>query len=135
MEAGVDPLNHMEDDLHIPHLQIEYPYSYDVPHFGSTLYVHHFEPRPMPSFTEPPHFEQPPYFEQPPHVKHLMHYSPFSNPHYSPPLEEPSLHEFQTDFHALRDDLHEMRYDITRLLGTFEESSILYGAQFSSLHH
>ena len=90
---------------------------------------HQSEPPLMPSFIEPPHFEQSPYFE------HTRHYSPFPNPHYSSPPKHPSLHKLHVGFHALREDLHGMRDDITGLHMMFEESSNLYGAQFSSLYH
>ena len=54
MEAGVDPPNQIEDDLHIPPLQTEYPPTYGEPHFST---AHPSKPPPMPSHTSPPHFE------------------------------------------------------------------------------
>ena len=113
MEVGVDPLDHMEDDLHIPPLQTEYPPSYDAPHFDSTTYQS--EPPSMPSYTQPPHYEQSPYYEQPPAFEQPQAYSPFPDPHYTPPPEQPSLHELQDVFHALREDIHGMREDIIGL--------------------
>ena len=40
MEGGGDPPIHMEDDLHIPPLQIEYPPFLDAPHVGSISSTH-----------------------------------------------------------------------------------------------
>ena len=108
MEVGVDPLDQMEDDLHIPPLQTEYPPSNDKPRFST---AHPSKSPPMPSYTQLPHFEQP------------RHYSPFPDPHYTPPPEHPSIHELQAKFHALCMDIHEMRDDITSLRGLVDESS------------
>ena len=119
MEARVYPPNQMEDDLHIPHLQTEYPPSYE-PHFSTT---YPSEPPPMPSYTQPPHFEQPQY------------YLPFPDPHYTPPHEQPSLHELQDKFHALCMDIHDMRDDITSLSGLLDESSDMQSTQIISRHH
>ena len=120
MEARVDPPNQMEDDLHILILQTKYPPTYSEPHFSTT---HPSEPSLMPSHTQPPHFKQPKY------------YSPFPDPHYTPPPEQPSLHELQAEFHALRMDIHDMRDDITSLRNSVDESSDMNSTQMSSLHH
>ena len=119
MEAGVDPPDQMEDDLHIPPLQTKYPPTYGEPHFSTTLPS---EPPPMPSYTQPPHFEQPRY------------YSPFPYPHYTPPPEQPSLHELRAKFHACV-DIHDMRDDITSLCGSFDEISDRHSTQLSAIHH
>ena len=51
MEARVDPPDRMEDDLHIPHLQTEYPPTYSESHFST---AHPSWPPLMPSHTQPP---------------------------------------------------------------------------------
>ena len=89
-----------------------YPPSYGVPPFDFTTYP-----------SEPPHFEQP------------RSNAPFLDPHYSPPPVQPSLHELQAEFHALHMDIHDMRDDITSLLGLVDESSDMHSTQISSLHH
>ena len=76
----------------------------------------------MPSHTQLPHFEQP------------RHYSHFPDPHYTPPSEQPSLHELRAEFHALRMDIHDMRDDITNLRGSFDESLDRHNTQLSAIH-
>ena len=49
IEVGVNPPERMEDDLHIPHLQTEYPHSYGEPHFST---AHPLKPPPMSSTTK-----------------------------------------------------------------------------------
>ena len=43
MEAGVDPPNQIEDDLHIPPLQTEYPPTYGEPHFLLLIHQSHHQ--------------------------------------------------------------------------------------------